>query len=278
MGSVTPAPAGASQTLATTSDPSRDRHESRLRTATRYALIELARNRMAFGLLVVFVPLWYGLLALLVTTAPVAFQLNATGAFLQVNGRDITVLTAGYNAITLIVGFLIYSATRRGSRFDRRLTLAGYPQLTLVCAKLIALVIASAAIALYADLVMLAFWRPESFVVVWLGFFFAALAYGTLGLFLGVLVTSELAGFFVIIMVSLMDTFLQNPVANPVANKPILRVFPSYGSMQIGVAGGFTSTVPGVATLIALAWVVGFALAGLSVFWWRTRPRGQLRG
>jgi hypothetical protein len=230
---------------------------------------------MAFGLLVVFVPLWYGLLALLVTPAPVAFQFNATGAFLQVNGRDITVLTAGYNAITLIVGFLIFASTRKGSRFDRRLVIAGYPQLTLMCAKLIALVSASAAIALYADLVMLAFWRPESFALVWLGFFSAALAYGTLGLLLGVLVTSELAGFFVIIMVSLMDTFLQNPVENPVANQPILKAFPSFGSMQIGVAGGFTASFPAVAALVALAWVVGFALAGMSLFWWRTRPRGQ---
>ncbi|MGH2484675.1 MAG: hypothetical protein ACRDHE_01555, partial [Ktedonobacterales bacterium] len=240
--------------------------------------IELARNRMAFGLLVVFVPIWYGLLSALITAQPVAFRLAATGTFIQVSGRDITVLTAGFNALTLIVGFLIFASTRRGSRFDRRLTLAGYPQLTLALAKLIALVIASAAIALYAALVLLAFWRPESFALVWLSYWLAALAYGTLGLLLGVLVTSELAGFFVIIMVSLMDTFLQNPAENPVANKPILKAFPSYGATQVGVSGGFTSTFPTVAMLIALAWVVGFALAGLSIFWWRTRPRGQLAG
>lgn len=220
-------------------------------------------------------PVWYTLLAALITTQSVAFRLDATGALLQVNGRNLTVLTAGFNALTLIVGFLIFASTRKGGRFDRRLVLAGYPRVTLILAKVTSLVVASGAIALYADLVLLVFWRPESFALVWLGFFCAALAYGTLGLLLGVLVTSELAGFFVIIMVSLMDTFLQNPVENPVANKPFLKGFPSYGSMQVGVAGGFTHAVPIAALGVALAWSVGFAAIGLSVFWWRTRPRGQ---
>lgn len=248
---------------------------SRWRTAVLYSLLELSRNRLAFGLLLVFVPIWYALLAALITTQLVAFRLDATGAMLQVNGRNLTVLTAGFNALTLIAGFLIFASTRKGGRFDHRLVLAGFPQVTLILAKMTALVVASGAIALYAGLVLLAFWRPESFALVWLGFFCAALAYGTLGLLLGVLVTSELAGFFIIIMVSLMDTFLQNPVENPVANKPFLKMFPSYGSMQIGAAGGFTHNAPVVALLVALAWPAGFAAIGLSVFWWRTRLRGQ---
>jgi hypothetical protein len=36
-------------------------------------------------------------------------------------------------------------------------------------------------------------------------------------------------GFFLIIVGSLMDTFLQNPLGNPIANKPILECFPSFG-------------------------------------------------
>ena len=266
---------GATETPVPLKSALRQTWGGRWRTATGYSLLELARNRLAFGLLLIFVPMWYALLASLITAQPAAFRFDATGALLQVNGRDLTVLTAGFNALTLIVGFLIFASTRKGSRFDRRLVLAGYPQLTLLLAKVTALVFASGVIALYAGFVLLAFWRPESFALVWLGFFCAALAYGTLGLLMGVLVTSELAGFFVIIMVSLMDTFLQNPVENPVANKPFLKAFPSYGSMQVGVAGGFTHSFPGVALLVALAWPLGFAAMGLSVFWWRTRPRGQ---
>ncbi|MBN9386418.1 MAG: hypothetical protein J0I20_00065 [Chloroflexi bacterium] len=45
-------------------------------------------------------------------------------------------------------------------------------------------------------------------------------------------------------MISLMDTLLQNPVGNPAANKEFLKFFPSYSSMQLTVAGEFTDNVP----------------------------------
>ena len=215
---------------------SHSRRDSPLGTAARYTLLELARNRLAFGLLLVFVPVWYVLLAALVLAQTFAFRYDTTDAFLNVNGRNLTIMAAGFNALTLIVGFLVFSSTRKGIQFDRRLTLAGYSQVTLMAAKLIAIVVA--VIALYAGLVMVAFWRPESFALLWVGYFCGALAYGTLGLLMGVLAASELAGFFVIIMVSLMDTLQQNPVENPVANKPFLNAFPSYGSMQVAVGGG----------------------------------------
>jgi ABC-type Fe3+-siderophore transport system permease subunit len=86
-----------------------------------------------------------------------------------------------------------------------------------------------------------------------------------------VLVSSELAGFFLIIMISLMDTLLQAPVENPLANKDFLAGFPSYGPMQVAVSGGFGHGISGGSIVLALAWFVGFALVGLVIFWWRTR-------
>jgi ABC-2 type transport system permease protein len=241
------------------------------RTALRYSVREQTRNRLALGLLVVFVPLWYFLLGTIIPADPLPFRFRATGAFLQVNGQDLTLLTAGFNALTLIVGFMLFASTRSGARFDHRLVLSGYSQPVLILAKLSALVAAAASIALYASLVLLVFWRPQSFALVWLGFFGAALIYGGLGLLLGVLVSSELAGFFIIIMLSLMDTFFQNPYGNPAANKPFLAWFPSYGPVQLAVAGGFTHVFPARELLVALAWFAWFALLGLAIFWRRTR-------
>lgn len=240
-------------------------------TATRYALSELARNRFALGLLVVFVPLWYFLLGALIDSAPVAFRYAGTGAFLQVNSHNLTLLTAGLNTITLIVGFLLFAQTRSSAAFDRRLVLCGYRQVTLMLAKLTAMVVAAALVALYAALALLIFWRPPSLALIWVGFFGAALIYGALGLLLGALVTSEVAGFFLIIMVSLFDTFFQNPVENPLANKPVLKYFPSYGPTQIVVGGGFTHTLTGYGVPSAALWFVALALLGLFCFWLRTR-------
>ncbi len=239
-------------------------------TSLRYALIEQARNRFALGLLLVFVPLWDWLFGQLIPADLVAFKLQITGAYLQVNGHDLTVLTSGFNAITLIVAFMIFTATRRNAAFDRRLALAGLPQTVAIAAKTTAIVVVATLVSLYATIVLQLFWRPEAFGAVWLGYLLDALTYGALGLLLGVLVSSELAGFFLIIMVSLLDTTLQAPVENPLANKDFLAGFPSYGPMQVAVSGGFGHGVPGGGVALALVWFVGFALTGLMIFWWRT--------
>ena len=249
-------------------------------TSARFALIEQARNRFALGLLVLFVPIWDWLFGALISSAPVAFKLQSTGTLLQVNGHDLTVLTSGFNAITLIVAFMIFTAMRRDATFDRRLALAGLPQIAAVIAKMTAIVVVAALVSLYASLVLEAFWHPAAFGAVWLGYLLDALIYGALGLSLGALVSSELAGFFLIIMVSLLDTTLQAPVENPLANKDFLAGFPTYGPMQVAVGGGFGHGAPGGGILLALAWFVGFALVGLMIFWWRTRawnPRARHR-
>lgn len=248
----------------------------RLLTATHYALFEQARNRFALGLLVIFVPLWYYLFGLIVPSSPLAFKFWATGTLLEVNGQHLTYITAGLNAITLIVGFMFFASTHKGILFDRRLVLSGYPQTLLILAKLLALGLVTALISLYASLILYLFWQPGhpvSLPLIWLGFWAAALIYGSFGVLLGVLVTNELAGFFLVIMLSLIDTSLQNPIGNPIGNQPILREFPSFGAMQLNVAGGFTNAVPWSDLWLSLAWWAGFAALGLLIFWWRTHAR-----
>jgi hypothetical protein len=242
-----------------------------LATSVRYALIEQGRNRFALGLLLVFVPIWDWLFGALIPATPVAFRLQSTSAMLAVNGHDVTVLTSGFNAITLIVAFTIFTAARRNAAFDRRLVLAGLSQLVAMVAKTLAIAVVAALVSLYATLILQLFWRSPAIGAVWLGYFLDTLTYGALGLLLGVLVSSELAGFFLIIMVSLLDTTLQVPVENPLANKSYLAGFPTYGPMQVAVSGGFGHGVPGASVALSLAWFVGFALVGLAIFWRRTR-------
>ena len=248
--------------------------QQRYLTATRYALFEQAHNRLALGLLVVFVPIWYAAIgAMMPEGVPAAFQFQPTQTWLQVDGHNLGLLTAGLSALTLIVGFMFFIAARKNTEFDHRLVLSGYPQPLLILGKLTGLVIVTALVSLYASVVLLAFWRPENWLLVWLGFWCAALIYGAFGLLLGVLVQNELAGFFLIIMTSMLDTFFQNPVDNPIANQPFLKFLPSYAPTQVYVAGGFTQLLPGQAILLALAWFAGFALLGLAIFWGKTRAR-----
>jgi ABC-2 type transport system permease protein len=241
-------------------------------TALRFALRNQARNRLAGLLLVLFVPVWYLLMAALAGHQPLSFRLFATGQVLAVDARSLTLISAGLNALTLITGFAVFAAIRRTLAFDQRLVFAGYRQATLIAAKTSAIAVA---VAGYTAAVLLAFWRPglAGWLAIVAAFAVIALTYGALGLLLGVLVKGDLEGFFLIIMGSLMDTFLQNPLGNPIANKPILEWFPSFGPMQFAAGGAYAHTALWGHLLLGLAWTAAFTAIGLVIFRIRTRSR-----
>jgi len=243
----------------------------RYRTAVRYLLIEHGRNRLAIVLLIAFVPIWYLLISSVIPSGSVDFRFRVTGHFIHVDGRQLSLLTAGLNALTLIVGFVIFTSTRRGMRFDHRLVLSGYPQWIVIAAKVTSVTVVALAVAVYTSVILLIFWGPQSVPLVVVSYAAAALAYGSLGLFLGVLLRGELEGFFLVIMVSLIDTFIQNPIGNPAANKDFVQALPTYASTQLYVAGGFSDLVPWPFIALTLAWPAALALLGLLIFWLRTR-------
>lgn len=246
---------------------------SRYLTATRFALIEQWRNRFALVLVAVFVPAWEIVISWIIPATDAAFRYRATGEFIEVNGRHLSLLTGDLNAVTLIAGFMMFTATRRSAHFDRRLISAGFPRTLLILAKLSALVALSVVIAAYASLVLRIFWDPQNLLVVGVSLFTAALAYGGLGVLLGVLLPGDLEGLFLIIMISLVDSLIQNPIGNPTANEDVVRYFPTYGPMQLGVGGGFTNDVDWSYALLGPAWFAATAVLGFLVLWIRSRAQ-----
>jgi hypothetical protein len=247
-------------------------------TALRFSLLNQTRNRLAAILLIAFVPLWYLLMVAMTGHQPLSFRLYATKRMLSVDGGHLTLISAGLNALSMIVGFAIFDAIRRSLTFDRRLVFAGYRRLSLITAKTLSIAGIAGSVATYTALVMLVFWRPTP--AGWLAALAAyatiALIYGAFGLLLGVLVKRDLEGFFLIIMGGLFDTFLQNPLGNPLANKPILQWFPSFGPMQFAVGGAFAHRALWGHLFLGLAWALVFASCGLVIF--RIRTRGRMRG
>ncbi|MGW2818586.1 hypothetical protein [Streptomyces sp. NPDC001415] len=242
-------------------------------TALRFCLRDQTRNRLAGLLLVLFVPAWYLMMVTLAGHQPLDFKLFATGRVLHVDGGHLTLISAGLNSLTMISGFVVFDAVRTSLAFDRRLVHAGYRQPVLIGAKMLAVALITTAVAGYTALALLPFWlpSPSGWLTILAAFTAIALTYGALGLLLGVLVRSDLEGFFLIIMGSLMDTFLQNPLGNPIANKPVLEWFPSFGPMQFAVGGAFAHTALWGHLALGLLWAAGFATMGLAVFRHRTR-------
>ncbi|MCX4885685.1 MULTISPECIES: hypothetical protein [unclassified Streptomyces] len=249
-------------------------------TALRFCVRDQTRNRLAALLLVLFVPVWYLIMDALAGHTPLDFKLYATGDVLHVDGSHLTLISAGLNSVTMIAGFVVFDAVRKALVFDRRLVFAGYRQSTLIGAKSLAVALVAGAIALYTALAMLPFWQPGpgGWFAVLAGFTAIALTYGALGLLLGVLVKHDLEGFFLIIMGGLMDTFLQNPLGNPLANKPVLEWFPSFGPMQFAVGGSFGHTALWSHLALGLAWAAAFTAIGLVIFRIRTRNRTRTGG
>ncbi len=249
-------------------------------TAFRFSLRNQTRNRLAAVLLVVFVPVWYLLMRAMIPATPLTFRLFATRTLVHVNGQDLSYITAGLNSLSLIVGFAVFAAIRRTLAFDRRLVLSGYRQGALIGAKSLAIALVASGVALYTSLVLLVYWRPSfgGWLAILAGFVVLAMTYGALGLLLGVLVRGDLEGFFLIIMIGLFDTFLQNPVGNPLANKPVLQYFPSFGPTQFAVGGAFDGATLWRYLALGIAWAAALAAVGFIVFRIRTRTPGGRSG
>ncbi|MFD3651762.1 ABC transporter permease [Streptomyces cyaneofuscatus] len=246
-------------------------HLTRFAVATRFTLLEHGRNRFAMILVILFVPVWTTLAYLAMPDTPARMRLRATGEALAPHGNELTSISGALNAVTLITGFMMFAATFSGSGFDRRLAMAGYPRAQLVLAKVTALALVSAAVAAYATAITCLAWTPRQPLLLAAALFCAGLTYGALGVGFGSLLGREVEGMFAIVMTSIIDLALQNPITSSGADNPVVRYLPSYGAMQASTAAGFsTSPVPGHLA-IQLSWFAGAALLALLGFRRSTR-------
>lgn len=248
-----------------------NRHGALLATATRYALLEHARNRFATLLAAIYVPLGIVLVFLTVRHDRVTFVLQATGRRLAPHGNEVTVVTTAMSSVSLITGFAMFAATLSGSAFDRRLAMAGYPRAQLALAKIAALVVVAAMVTVYATTVIRILWPPRQIPQLAAGLLCVALTYGALGVALGSLLRKEVEGMFVIALTSTVDMALQNPVASSGANSPVIRVLPSYGGLQSAMAASFSTTALPWYLVLQLCWFGAMTLLCLYVFHRRTR-------
>ncbi|MER5853012.1 ABC transporter permease [Streptomyces sp. NPDC002012] len=247
------------------------RHWSLFVTASRYALIGHARNRFAMLLVVLYIPIWIALAYVTIPDRPAPFRLRATGQVLSPAGNHLTQITGALNAVTLIAGFMMFAATFTGGAFDRRLAMAGYPRFHLVLAKLSALTLVCAAISAYATAVTGVAWSPRQPLMLAAALFCAAMTYGALGVVFGSVLGREVEGMFAILMISIIDVALQNPLSNSGSDSAVMRFLPSYGAVQASMAAAFSTTSVSQGLAIQLLWLTVAAFAGFLVFRRRTR-------
>jgi ABC-2 type transport system permease protein len=251
------------------------RRTKSFQTAVRFQLIQHLRNTFALALVVLFIPFWLTLIHTILPGDDVTFRYRPTDVLLSIKANQLSMISGAINAVTLIIGFMMFVAVRRSGEFDRRLALAGYSRFGLLLAKLVALVVFSVVVALYTTLIMLVFWVPEQPVLMVTSLFVSGLTYGGIGIVFAVVFRSDLPGTFLIIMISLVDVMLQSPIINPSSDGGAVSLLPSYGAMQSGVGAGFTHHVALNYLLWGAQWLTAFALFGTYTFYRRTRDHVQ---
>ncbi|ANZ40387.1 hypothetical protein BBK82_34555 [Lentzea guizhouensis] len=244
---------------------------AKLLKAAGFEITQHTRNHLALGLVVCFIPLWLGIVHAVIPNNTVEFHSQVLGHAMRVDANELAMISGAINAVTLIIGFMQFASVRRSSDFDQRLVLAGHPRSCMLVAKLVALVLMAVVTALYATVVMDLFWEPRQVALIGFSLFTSALTYGGLGMVLGLALSTELAGMFVIIMVSLVDVMVQNPIINPSADLGPVRLLPTYGSMQAAAVAGFTDEGAVGHALLGLVWLLAFSLVGATAFHWRTK-------
>lgn len=236
----------------------------------RLSLVEQKHNRFAMLLLLCYLPSWYGIIYAL-SEGSIAFKLRAFNVIVLSSQQSLGLLTGMLNATTLIMGFVGLSVVRQSEAVDQRLVLCGHSRIALVLGRLVALALASLVVALYAVAVLALFSRVGHFLVVAAGTFGAVVTYVAIGMLTGIVMPGDLEGFFFIIMLSIVDTFLQNPIGSAAANHNVVMFLPSYLPMQIVVGGALSNLVAWWQFWASLAWMAGVGTLGLVGFWYRTR-------
>ncbi|MFI1200151.1 hypothetical protein ACH4VR_11960 [Streptomyces sp. NPDC020883] len=240
-------------------------------TAAGFALLGHVRNRLALGLAVFFLPLFVFVTGTAAPSTGLPLALgDAAGPAVAAADRVMRVSCA-LNAVILLTGLMMFMATTRAGELDHRLVLAGYPRFRLLLGKTLALCAVACLLALYTTALLSAFFpvrRPWSLACA-VGT--AALAYGGIGILLGALLRSELAGVFVVVMASMIDMGLHNPAASQLAGGPSLRLLPMHGPTQAALVSAFTTGFPASGLLAGLTWWAVATAAAFTVFHIRTR-------
>jgi ABC-2 type transport system permease protein len=243
---------------------------AQFRTTFRLSLVEQKHNRFAIALLLGYLPAWYGIIAAL-SAGTIQFKLRAFDVLVITSQLRLSLLTGMLNATTLIMGFVGLTVMRQSEAVDQRLVLCGHSRAALVLGRLVALGLASLAVAVYATGVLALFFPVRHFAVVAAGTFVAVAAYVAIGMLAGVLLPGDLEGFFFVIMLSIVDTFMQNPIGSAAANHQVVEFFPSYLPMQMAAAGALTDRAAWWQFWAGLGWAGGFGALVLVAFWYRTR-------
>ena len=247
----------------------------RLMTAFVLTAMTLLRNRVALTLFVLLPVLFYALIAITTTDAPVTFVLAAVSAdtSIEVSRRQEAIVFMGLAAVGFISAFLGFYLISRQTEVSRRLLLCGYRSWELVVARLAVLACAIVAISLFSGTLLLSFFTPQHIGLVMLGFALVGMVYGCYGLLAGSIFHRELEGVLSIVLLTNIDVaWLQNPIFYTESkNRFVIQWLPAHMPSQVSMIGAFTDHPVLMPVALSILYGATLLMFAVLIFWWRMR-------
>jgi len=204
----------------------------------------LLRRRIVLLLLAVIPAVFLGIVKITSTDRPLPFRLASLTeeTFITIPEAGINFVFFAVASVGFLLSFLALNVMQKDKHVTRRLILCGYSPNELLIAKLAALLVIMALIALYVGLLTDQLYEvkhPAQFV---LSLMSIGLVYGCYGLLVGSLIRGELEGILLIVLLVNIDVgWLQNPLFYEGAqNQALIRYLPGYFPSQASVISAFT--------------------------------------
>lgn len=246
----------------------------RVGVSARLVGCDLARNRVAVGMLLVIPIVFYGLVAATTGDRDIVFELAGAGRrLLTEDERHLALLFIGMVSISGLSAFLAFVLVLRPLGADRRLAFEGYRPIELLAAKVCVMFAVAVLVAVYTTALLPIFFRPPRALGVFLGFLSASFVYGTFGMVIGAVVRRELEGILLILLLVNIDAgWLQSPVFYAHArNQALIRLLPGHHPGQITMLSAFTTTSITPEVVAALGYAAGGLLVAAGLYWLRVR-------
>lgn len=252
---------------------------SRIFYLAKLLLSDLLRRRVTL-LILFIIPVLFNIAILVITSEnedPVTFGILNDDLVRMISRRYLSFVYMGCAAVSFLTSFLAFNLVFRRVEVDKRLANCGYLPLEIITGKMIVLILLVFTISLYESLLILLFFDPLHFNILFAGFFLAGIIYSCYGLFVGSISKHELEGVFLIILVANVDIgWLQNPMYfMESANQQVIKSMPGFFPAQLANLGAFTDEFSIVTIWGSLLWAFAFFSMASFVFWLRIKRRNK---
>lgn len=256
-----------------------NKKRSRIFFLAKLLLSDLLRRRVTL-LILFIIPALFNIVILVITSEnedPVIFGILNDDIVRMISRRYLSFVYMGCAAVSFLTSFLAFNLVFKRVKVDQRLANCGYLPFEIIAGKMIVLILLIFTISLYESLIILLFFEPLHFSMLFAGFFLAGLIYSCYGLFIGSISKHELEGVFLIILVANVDIgWLQNPMYfMESANQQVIKSMPGFLPAQLANLGAFTDEFSLITIWGSLLYALLFFSAASFVFWLRIKRRNK---